>query len=112
MLENLRIVARQVRFEAKNLDAGAGRLLEEEARLDNPRVVIYQQRILRQIFADVLKLALFDGSLPVNQQLGLVALRERKLGYPFVGQWIVVFFDSYLFRVVHLYRFFLNKPYN
>ena len=112
LLENLRIVARQVRFEAKDLDAGAGRLLEEEARLDNPRVVIYQQRILRQIFADVLKLALFDGSLPVNQQLGLVALRERKLGYPFVGQWIVVFFDSYLFRVVHLYRFFLNKPYN
>ena len=106
LLENLRIVARQVRFEAKDLDAGAGRLLEEESRLDDPRVVIYQQRILRQIFTDVLKLALFYRSLAVNQQLGLVALRERKLGYPFVGQWIVVFFDSYLFRVVHLYRFF------
>ena len=106
LLENLRIVARQVRFEAKDLDAGAGWLLEEEARLDNPRVVIYQQRILRQIFADVLKLALFDGSLTVNQQLGLVSLRERELGYPLVGQWVVVFFDSYLFRVVHLYRFF------
>ncbi len=88
--EILRIVGRACRLQAEHLDECARLLAEVHACLYDLGVVEHHQLsaadILRQRREDVFAYR----TVAEEQQLGMVALRQRELGNPLVGQGVVV----------------------
>lgn len=84
-MERKGIFVRRERFETKDLDKGAGLFFEVQPRLYHPGVVEHQQAVGRQCFGQLVEPTFFDGTLSVNQQFGVVALRKRKFGDTLVG---------------------------
>ena len=56
-----------------------------QPRLDDAGVVIYEQRTGGNILAYAEELILADLSVAIDEELAVVSLCERVLGYPFVG---------------------------
>ena len=89
------------RFEAEDLDEGAGLLAEVQSRLYHPGVVEDQQAVGGQYPGQVVEVVFLDDSLSVDQQFGVVALREGKLGDAFVGQRIIEILDANILCFLH-----------
>ena len=98
LLKHKGVVVWRVGLQAEHLDAGARLLLKQQARLDHPRVVIHQQGVGGHEVGDVLKLAFFDLSRSIEQQLRFVSFRQGEFGNALIGQRIVVILHTYLFR--------------
>ena len=76
--------------KAEYFDAGSGRLMEHQPRLNDAGVVIYQQRTCRNVVAYAEEPILADLSVAIDEQFAVVSFRERVLRDAFVRQGIVV----------------------
>ena len=88
---------RRHRLKAENLDKGATGLAEPQARVDYARVVAHKHGVCRQQLRQFAEYML--GQLPsgrAHKQLAAVALRQRMLGNPLVGEVIIEFVDTYV----------------
>ena len=63
--------------------------------LDDPRVVVHQQRMRRDIIADMIESVFTHMPVAVHQQLTVVALRQRVFRNPLVRQGVVIISDIY-----------------
>ena len=80
-------------FEAEDLDAGARRLVHDDACADDLRIVEDQHRPLGQLFAQPVEAALRDRAVAVDEQLGGGAFGQREFGDALVGQIVVELVD-------------------
>ena len=87
------VVGRRVGFEAEDLDAGARRLVHDDACADDLRIVEDQHRPLGQLFAQPVEAALRDRAVAVDEQLGGGAFGQREFGDALVGQVVVELVD-------------------
>lgn len=71
-LEGEYVVVGAYRLQTEDLDAGAGLLVEEEARLDDAGVVADQQIPLVEVLGDVLERRVGDVPVSIEQQLRFV----------------------------------------
>ena len=94
--EDALIVVRLLRVETEHLYACPRRAPEQQPCLYDAGIVEHHECPLRQVVRDVFENALAHRPAAVEQQLGFVSVRERELGYPFVGQRIAVVVDVYL----------------
>ena len=117
-LEHLLVVGRQVRLQQEDLDECAvlrHTLPEVHTGLNHPCIVKYHQGSLRQVAAQVTEHVLTHLAPFVDQQLRLVALRQRIFRYALVGQLIVIVADCNLSCIHHFILglqsyCFLRKP--
>ena len=106
LLEIQRIVVRLNGFKAEHLDERARLLAEVQAGLDDLGIVEYHQTACRQIIGQGGEAVFSHLAMPVNQQLGLVAYGQGKLGDAFVGQRIVELADVDMSGILfHNHRF-------
>ena len=84
------VVVRLEWRKAEHFDAGSGRLMEHQPRLNDAGVVIYQQRTCRNVIAYAEEPILADLSVAIDEQFAVVSFRERVLRDAFVRQRIVV----------------------
>ena len=87
------VVGRCVRFEAEDLDAGARRLVHDDAGPDHLRVVEDQHRTRRQDLAQIAEVSLGDRSVAIDKQFRGRTFGQRKFCNAFVRQRIVVVVD-------------------
>ena len=83
------VVRRIVRLEAEDLDARPRRLVHHDACPYDLRVVEYDERIVRQLFAYMAEAALRDVPVAVYEQFRVTAVVEREFGYSLVGKRVV-----------------------
>ena len=98
------VIGRIVGLEAKDLDAGARRLVHDDAGADDLCVVEDQQRPFGQLFAQSAEAAFADRAVAVDEQFRGRAFAEREFRYALVGQFVVEFVDidmAFHVRVVY-----------
>ena len=87
------------RFKQEHLDKGSRLLAEVHAGLDNLGVVEHHQGTLRQVARQIVERVFAHLAMTVDEQLAVVALGERKLGYALIGERIVIVADLYVFCI-------------
>ena len=89
------IVPRFEGLEAKDLYPRTGRFVKLQARLYHARVIIDKERIGRDMVADVIESVFGNLAVAVDEEFGMVALRQRILGDAFIRQGVVIIGDIY-----------------
>ena len=103
-LEHPLIVGRQIGLEQEHLYQCAGGLAEEEAGAYHARIVEHHERPFGYILRQVAEHILAYLAVAVEEEFRGVAARQGKLGYPVVGEGIVVIAYLY-FLWIHFHCF-------
>ena len=98
-LEYLFIVGRLMGFQEKHLNKRPRRLAEMESGLDDAGVVVDHQCPFGQIGWKVVEHIVADLTMPIDKQLGVVALANGEFRNSLIGQRIVIIADLYVFRI-------------
>ena len=90
--ERALVVVRVEGFEAEHLDTCAREFAEHQTRLYHARIIIYKECIRRDDFSDVVESVFLYLAVAVDQQFGVIPLRQGVLGNPLVRQRIIIVF--------------------
>ena len=94
LLEIQRIVVRLDGFQAEHLNQGPRLLAEVQTGLNHFGIIEHHQAARRHVVGQRSETVFGHFAVAVNQQFGLVAHRQGKLGDTFVGQRIIEFADA------------------
>ena len=83
------VVGRIVRLKAEDLDTCPRGLVHDDAGAYDLRVVEYDECGRGQLLVDVAETALADGTVAVDKQFRVAAVRKRKFGYALLRQRII-----------------------
>ena len=105
--EGVLVVGRSVGLKAEYLNAGTRRLVHNDTRANNLRVVEDEQRALRQLLGQRVKMALAYLAIAVYEQLRVAAILQRKLRNALVGQGIIKI--VYIYVTFHIHHYCCRK---